>query len=131
MVRLKELRQQNGYTQKELSKLVNYSQNLISTWESGSHESNNKALISLANIFNVSVDYLIGDENNIPKEINNSLYIKLTKHLSPNQQSYIKDNVNLDEPQALQAKVYIKGLKKASGYYKKSYKLKLINTTNE
>ena len=131
MVRLKELRQQNGYTQKELSKLVNYSQNLISTWESGSHESNNKALVSLANIFNVSVDYLIGDENNIPKEINNSLYIKLTKHLSPNQQSYIKDNVNLDEPQALQAKVYIKGLKKASGYYKKSYKLKLINTTNE
>ena len=131
MVRLKELHQQNGYTQKELSKLVNYSQNLISTWESGSHESNNKALVSLANIFNVSVDYLIGDENNIPKEINNSLYIKLTKHLSPNQQSYIKDNVNLDEPQALQAKVYIKGLKKASGYYKKSYKLKLINTTNE
>ena len=131
MVRLKELRQQNGYTQKELSKLVNYSQNLISTWESGTHESNNKALISLANIFNVSVDYLIGDENNIPKEINNSVYIKLTKHLSPNQQSYIKDNVNLDEPQAMQANVYIKGLKKASGYYKKSYKLKLINTTNE
>ncbi|MDY2696403.1 MAG: helix-turn-helix transcriptional regulator, partial [Eubacteriales bacterium] len=73
MVRLKELRQQNGYTQKELSKLVNYSQNLISTWESGTHESNNKALVSLANIFNVSVDYLIGSENNVPKEINNSL----------------------------------------------------------
>ena len=119
MIRLKELRQQNGYTQKELSKLVNYSQNLISTWESGIHEPNIKALISLANIFNVSVDYLIGNENNVPKEINNSLYIKLTKHLSPNQQACIKDIVDLDEPLALQAKVYIKGLKEASDYYKK------------
>ena len=131
MMRLKELRQNMGITQKDLAKLINYSQNLISTWETGVHEPNIKALTTLANIFNVSVDYLIGNENNAPKEINNSLYIKLTKHLSPNQQSCIKDNVNLDERLAMQSKVYIKGLKKASGYYKKSYKLKLINTTNE
>ena len=119
MIRLKEIRKNAGMTQKELSKQINYSQNLISTWESGTHEPNIKALIALANIFNVSVDYLIGNDSNIPKEINDSLYIKLNKHLSPNQQICIKEIIDLDEPLTLQTKVFIRGLKEASAVYKK------------
>ncbi|MBQ7884725.1 MAG: helix-turn-helix transcriptional regulator [Clostridia bacterium] len=113
MLRLKELRQQRGLTQKEVAKVVNYSQNLISTWENGSHEPSISALITLANFFNVSVDYLVKNDSNVPKEINDSTYIKVNKHLSPNQQACIKDLIDLDEPLCVQAKTYIRALKEA------------------
>lgn len=113
MLRLKELRQAKGLTQKEIAQIVNYSQNLISTWENGSHEPDINALITLSNFFNVSVDYMIGNENNIPKDCNENTYIKINKHLSPNQQSCIKDIIELDEVLTLQAKTYIRALKEA------------------
>ncbi|MBE7075177.1 MAG: helix-turn-helix transcriptional regulator [Clostridiales bacterium] len=113
MLKLKELRKEKRLSQKQVAEIVNYSQNLISSWEHGLREPSLEALITLANFFNVSVDYLIGNDVNLPKEFNNSLNIKLTRHLTSNQQACIKDILELDDVLVVQAKIYIKALKEA------------------
>ncbi|MCI1999575.1 MAG: helix-turn-helix domain-containing protein [Clostridia bacterium] len=58
--RLKKLRKENKMTQTELGKRLNYGYTAISNYETGRNEPGIKELIALADIFNVSVDYLIG-----------------------------------------------------------------------
>ena len=58
--RLKELRLKSEMTQDELAKKINISTSTISFYESGAREPNLSTLISLAKIFNVSTDYLLG-----------------------------------------------------------------------
>ncbi|MCI1958610.1 MAG: helix-turn-helix domain-containing protein [Clostridia bacterium] len=71
--RLKKLRKENKMTQTELGKRLNYGYTAISNYETGRNEPGIKELIALADVFNVSVDYLIGrsDVNqkiNVPKD---------------------------------------------------------------
>lgn len=58
--RLKELRKINNLSQLELGKLLNMSKMAISHWEKGNSEPSIEQLKSMATIFDVSVDYLIG-----------------------------------------------------------------------
>lgn len=58
--RLKELREELGLTQEELGKRINVSRTAVSGWEIGSSEPNILNLIKLSDIFNVSLDYLLG-----------------------------------------------------------------------
>ncbi|NME95380.1 helix-turn-helix transcriptional regulator [Clostridium cochlearium] len=58
--RLKELREEKELTQEELGKFLNVSRQTISGYEAGSIEPSIKNLIKLADIFNVSLDYLLG-----------------------------------------------------------------------
>ena len=58
--RLKGLRLKSEMTQDELAKKINISTSTISFYESGAREPNLSTLISLAKIFNVSTDYLLG-----------------------------------------------------------------------
>lgn len=60
---LKELRTESKMTAKELSSKIGYSTNLIYDWEKGRAEPNCETLIKLAGIFDVSVDYLLGLED--------------------------------------------------------------------
>lgn len=62
MNRIKELRLRKGLTQAQLAKEIKIAQNTLSTWENGRYEPDNTALIDLASLFNVSVDYLLGIE---------------------------------------------------------------------
>lgn len=62
MNRLKELRKQKGLTLAELGKEVNLKNNTLSRYERGIREPNISTLIKLANLFDVTVDYLIGRE---------------------------------------------------------------------
>jgi transcriptional regulator with XRE-family HTH domain len=61
--RLKELRIEKGIGQIELAKAVNVSKGIISLWENGLREPKLSNLITLANFFEVSIDYLVGLEN--------------------------------------------------------------------
>ncbi len=61
--RLKELRLNNGLTQIELSKRLNYSQSIISEWEKNGNQPTAQAIKTIAKFFNVSADYLLGCEN--------------------------------------------------------------------
>lgn len=58
--RLRELRKINNLSQLELGKLLNMSKMAISHWEKGNSEPSIEQLKTMAMIFDVSVDYLIG-----------------------------------------------------------------------
>lgn len=60
LARLKELRENKGITQKQLSEETGMSFQSISFYEHGEREPGVKVLISLADYFNVSIDYLVG-----------------------------------------------------------------------
>lgn len=60
LARLEGLRKSKGITQRELSKETGMSFQSISFYEHGEREPGVKALISLADYFNVSIDYLVG-----------------------------------------------------------------------
>ena len=61
--RLKELRLNNGLTQKELAKAIEVGRTTISEYESGKIVPKQEGLLKIANHFNVSVDYLTGVSN--------------------------------------------------------------------
>ena len=68
-MRLKDLRKEKKITQLQLAMELNMSQNTISRYETGEREPGINELISLADYFNVSIDYLLGrtDSRNIQK----------------------------------------------------------------
>lgn len=59
MDRIRKLRQNQGLTQQELSEKLNISQATLSNWERGIYDVDNKGLLTLANFFDVSIDYLL------------------------------------------------------------------------
>lgn len=59
-MRLKELRKEKGISQLKLAMELNTNQNTISRYETGEREPGINELISIADYFNVSVDYLLG-----------------------------------------------------------------------
>ena len=58
-----ELRQELGISQQELAKRVGVSQKAVDFWEKGINEPKASYIISLAKVFNVSADFLLGLEN--------------------------------------------------------------------
>lgn len=74
MNRLKELRKSRGLTQTEVAKQIGISQNNYSYWENGKVKIDNNSLKRLADLFNVTVDYILdrntGNLNNKGKWIN-------------------------------------------------------------
>lgn len=57
---LKELREKKGFTQKQLAAVLHLSKNAISHYEKGINSPNIDTLAKIADIFDVSVDFLIG-----------------------------------------------------------------------
>ena len=49
--------------QSELAKILNVGQSTISGWENGTFEPDQKTLCKIAEIFNVSIDYLVGNSD--------------------------------------------------------------------
>ena len=58
--RLKELRLKKGLTQTELGEKVGVKQNTFTNWEKGKREPNFEIVIKLADLLEVSVDWLFG-----------------------------------------------------------------------
>lgn len=63
MLKLRELRVENNLLQSELAKQMNKSAVCIGDWERGRCEPSIEDLLKLAQIFKVSVDYILGNEN--------------------------------------------------------------------
>ena len=60
MKRIAELRKEKNISQVSLAMKVNLSQKMISAYENGKSEPSIATLKNMADIFNTSVDYLIG-----------------------------------------------------------------------
>lgn len=67
-LKLKELRETKGYTQKDLAKRLNVSVSSVGMWESTSQIPTAKKLIEIAALFNVSVDTLLDASTITPEE---------------------------------------------------------------
>ena len=61
-MRLRELRNKSGLTQNEIANKIGVSGQTILNWENGIYEPKISQLIQLADLFNVTVDYLIERE---------------------------------------------------------------------
>ncbi len=59
---LKFLRQERGIGQVELAKNLGVSKGIISLWENGLREPNLASLVAIAKFFHVSLDELVGFE---------------------------------------------------------------------
>ena len=60
--RIKTLRQKNSFTQSQLAERLGVTKSVISAYETGLRMPSYDILISLARIFKVSTDYLLGVE---------------------------------------------------------------------
>ena len=58
-----ELRKQSGFTQIELAEKLNYSDKAVSKWERGESIPDVAGLKNIADLFGVTVDYLISDDH--------------------------------------------------------------------
>ena len=65
-MRIRELRMDCGKSQTEVAKILGISQQVFSTYEKESCYPDPNMLIKLARYFNVTVDYLIGNEESSP-----------------------------------------------------------------
>lgn len=57
--RLSELRRDFGYTQEDLALLLKINRSSISNYEQGINEPSLSTIVKLANLYNVSTDYLL------------------------------------------------------------------------
>ncbi|HEM4990216.1 TPA: helix-turn-helix transcriptional regulator [Streptococcus suis] len=69
--RLKDLRKQAGLTQVDVAGKLGISQQAYASWEHGAKKPTQENLVKIAQILNVSVDYLVGnsDVENTNKEL--------------------------------------------------------------
>ena len=67
--RIRELREDNDLTQKQISQILNCSQQVYSNYELGQRDIPTDILIQLSSYYNVSADYIleISDNPNITK----------------------------------------------------------------
>ena len=91
--RLKDLRNENELSQEELAKKVHMKRVSIMRYESGEREPGTSTLRNLADFFNVSIDYLVG-ETDIRESLSlrgiEDIYFQLTAENKLQAISYIK-----------------------------------------
>lgn len=68
MNNLRSARKAKGLTQRQVAEAIGLSQNGYSYWENGKSKIDQSQLVKLAALFDVSIDYLMGNSQ-VPKEI--------------------------------------------------------------
>lgn len=74
--RVKQLRKEIGWTQKELANRINASHGQLNKYESGQNAPPLDRLILLAEVLNTSVDHLIGGHHNAEPPIYNTRLVQ-------------------------------------------------------
>ena len=62
--RIRDLREDNNMTQREIAKILGMSQTGYSKYETGENDIPTTILIKLARFYNTSIDYLLSETNN-------------------------------------------------------------------
>lgn len=63
-LRIRNLREDRDLKQKDIAKLLNCTQQTYSRYETGENNIDIKSLITLADFYNTSIDYLVGRTDN-------------------------------------------------------------------
>ncbi len=88
--RLKQLRKENGLTQKELADKLNISKGSIAMYETGKRSPDNEILSVIADFFDVSTDYLLG-RTNIKRYSEEILAFNTTEDLTDDDLKLVRD----------------------------------------
>lgn len=67
--KLKQLRQENGLRQEQVARLVGADRSSISAWENDTRQPSYQALVRLAEVYNVSTDFLLGRTGGRPLDL--------------------------------------------------------------
>ena len=83
--RLKAIRNKKGLTQIQFAEKFNISSGTIAMWETGKRAPEKDTIIKLAQFFDVSTDYLLGNDNRKISDDNelDSTFFHLKKGLEP------------------------------------------------
>lgn len=79
--RIKELRKEFGLSQVELAAQMEVTKQTISNWENENIQPSIDMLVGLANVFNVTTDYLLGLDD-VPRLSIEGLPLSFAAHLS-------------------------------------------------
>ena len=79
--RIKELRKEFGLSQVDLAARMEVTKQTISNWENGNIQPSIDMLVSLANVFNVTTDYLLGLDD-VPRLSIEGLPMSFAAHLA-------------------------------------------------
>lgn len=90
--RLKDLRKQAGLTQVDVAEKLGISQPAYASWERGVKKPTQENLIKIAQVLNVSVDYLVGNSEEKFDELDNIelLFRMNSKGLSEEEKEIFK-----------------------------------------
>ena len=78
---LTELRKQKGYTQISLAERLNYSDKAISKWEKGTSLPSIDVLLDLADLYGVTLDYLVKEGDSKEKKLLKNDNVKRRNHI--------------------------------------------------
>ncbi len=94
--RLKYLRENKNLLQKELGDALNVTSQTVSGWEINRTKPDYDMLVTIANFFEVTIDYLLGNEMKATK-IENELKEKEALKQLLIKNGYMKENENLSD----------------------------------
>lgn len=89
--KLQLLRKSKGFTQEELAERLDVSRQAVAKWESGQVYPDISNLIQISDLFNVSIDYLVRDQDcmlNISVDIKTDLDKLIDFRLEANRNTY-------------------------------------------
>lgn len=92
--RLRYLREKAGFSQRDMANKLNIGRTTYVKYETGDSKPVRK-LTEIAAIFNVSVDYLLGKENNTENEIPDEIYTREERELIKKYRQLDADGKNL------------------------------------
>ena len=113
--RLRELRAENAFTQKELAEKLNISKNTICEWEKGRCEPSIQNLEKMSIIFKCSIGYLVGSEDDFGIVQSQSAAPSLDK----DEQELIENFRELNRLQKQKILAYTEGMLAAERQYTK------------
>lgn len=91
---LKLLREGKGYTRKHVAELLQIDQTTYGKYELNKREPDIKTLNALANIYGVTVDYLINSKSEPDQNQDNTPAASIPANLSPSDQEKIDEEAN-------------------------------------
>lgn len=101
--KLRDLREKCGYTQQQIANALNIDRSTYSYYETGKTSPDIPSLLVLANVFSISVEELLGQEQQAPLALNDSGSPKMAGKLGKNfaeNDSHIYD-LTKDEKQLI------------------------------
>ena len=99
--RLRDLREDHDYHQKNLAEIIEVPRSTYANWESGNSDFNIEWADKVANVYNVNLDYLLGISNVISKTNNKldlnmiSIHLKELRKESKKTQKEISNSIGL------------------------------------